>query len=158
MIKKNIWKYLIGQPCLIYENDNDTNPVPSFIEGYDNVADLVISERTTYKPSQIKPLLKDLDGITDEHINQILNFIFVPVLEKPVNIVFTVAYRDSKTIIFHNQSFVFYLESDFGLHVSDNGRIFNLSQTIKNNVLFYLLDNGFDVFNLIEKKLAKIYY
>jgi len=54
--------YYIGLPCLIYDGGE---PVPhSHIEGVDIDTDEIIAERTTYKPKQIKPILKELENIT----------------------------------------------------------------------------------------------
>ena len=76
-IKAIDFKFFIGCPCAIYEIDNigeinySIDPSPSFIEGVDHYGNLVISERATYEPIQIKPILRKLESLNREEVEHL---------------------------------------------------------------------------------------
>jgi len=66
------FKFYIGCPCAIFElepNRNSVEPVPSTIEGIDVETNTIISERTTYQPIQIKPILRRIDTLSREELH-----------------------------------------------------------------------------------------
>ena len=62
------FRFFIGCPCYITDTDR---PVLSSIEGIDCVLDMVISERTNYLPSLIKPILRRFESLSRDEIEQL---------------------------------------------------------------------------------------
>ncbi len=59
------FRFFIGCSCYIMDTDE---PVPSTIEGIDGHSNTVISERVSYVPSLIKPVLRRFDTLSRHEV------------------------------------------------------------------------------------------
>lgn len=59
------FRFFVGCPCYITDIHP---PVPSTIEGIDAMLNMVISERTNYEPSLIKPVLRRFENLSRHEI------------------------------------------------------------------------------------------
>lgn len=74
----------VGQLCAICDTDQ---PVQDIIEGCDFVQDLIISERTNYDPSIIKPILRDISDITKKEALEVANIVWFALGNKKIEAV-----------------------------------------------------------------------
>ena len=80
-LEKNPIHLYVGQICAICDTDQ---PVQDKIEGCDFERDLIISERTNYDPSIIKPILRDISDITKEEALEAANIVWFAIGNKKI--------------------------------------------------------------------------
>lgn len=80
-LEKNPIHLYTGQLCAIYDTDQ---PVQDVIEGCDFVQDVIISERTRWDPSIIKPMLRDISDMTKEEALEVANIVWFALGNKKI--------------------------------------------------------------------------
>lgn len=80
-LEKNPIHLYIGQLCAICDTDH---PIQDKIEGCDFERDLIISERTNYDPSIIKPILRNISDITKEEALEAANIVWFALGNKKI--------------------------------------------------------------------------
>lgn len=161
-LDKNPIHLYVGSPCMICDTDE---PVLDKIEGCDYEQDVIISERVSWNPDLIKPILRNISDITKEEALVAVNLAWFPVNKKEIKEIelkvtplfpYAAIYFNWGPFDFwegedkYENSFIMSLENDhhsiklFSVN-KENDKLIPMPVYQTHHITSYLISKGFDI-------------